>query len=137
MVSWARENAALNGLSQAPIRWIVDDAVKFLQRECKRSVRYDGILLDPPSFGRGSKGEVFKIERDLPEILLLCKRLFSDRPLFLFLSSHTPGFTPLVMHHLLEETIPGGIIEAEEMVIQSEEGFDLPCGSYARWTHGA
>jgi 23S rRNA (cytosine1962-C5)-methyltransferase len=133
MVSWARENAVLNRLDTAPIRWIVDDVLKFLRRELKREMRYDGIILDPPSFGRGNQGEVFKIERDLPEILELCKKLLSNSALFVFLSSHTPGFTPLVMHHLLTETLPAGRIEAQEMVIRAENSFELPCGSYAKW----
>ena len=133
MVAWARENAALNKLEGAPIRWIVDDVIKFLGREIKRNVRYDGIILDPPSFGRGSQGEVFKIERDLPIILEMCRALLSDAPLFVILSSHTPGFTPLVMHHLLAQSMPKGKIEQGEMVVHAETGFDLPSGNYAMW----
>jgi 23S rRNA (cytosine1962-C5)-methyltransferase len=134
MVSWARENAALNGLSGAPVRWIVDDVSKFLARELKRGQRYDGIILDPPSFGRGNQGEVFKIERDLGQLLLSCKRLLSDDPLFVLLSSHTPGMTPLVMQHLMTQMMDGmkGSVESGEMIIPS--AFSLPCGSYARWS---
>jgi 23S rRNA (cytosine1962-C5)-methyltransferase len=137
MVAWARENAALNGLTEAPIRWIVEDVVKFLRREIKRGTRYDGIILDPPSFGRGSQGEVFKIERDLKLILELCRDLFSARPLFLILSSHTPGFTPIVMRHILSQMMQGlkGKVEAGEMLLSGQDALDLPCGSYARWTH--
>ncbi len=133
IVSWARENAGLNGLGDAPIRWIIDDAVKFLKREIKRGVRYDGIVLDPPTFGRGNKGEIFKIESDLPEILDLCRELLSDHPLFLILSSHTPGYTPLVLHHLLFQATDGlkGKIESGEMVIPGS--LDLPSGTYAKW----
>jgi 23S rRNA (cytosine1962-C5)-methyltransferase len=134
MVQWARENAALNGLDQAPIRWIVDDVVKFLHREVKRGNRYDGIILDPPSFGRGNQGEVFKIERDIHEILRLCKAVLSDHPLFIIFTTHTPGMTPLVMQHLIRQMMgSSGKIEIGEMVIPSEKGCALPCGSYARW----
>lgn len=131
VVAWARENAALNGLEKAPIRWIVDDVIKFLKREQKRGVKYDGILLDPPTFGRGNQGEVFKIERDLFEILELCKTLLSSRPLFFVLSTHTPGYTPLVMQHLLSQLFLEGQVEAGELFIESK--WRLPSGSYARW----
>lgn len=134
MVAWARENAALNQLNSAPIRWIVDDVIKFLAREIKRGIRYDGIILDPPSFGRGKQGEIFKIERDLPVILDMCKTLLTNDPLFIILSSHTSGFSPLVMSHLLSQALPHGKIDHGEMVIKAEGGFDLPSGSYARWT---
>lgn len=130
-VAWARENAALSQLDKAPIRWIVDDVVKFLQREVRRKSRYDAIILDPPTFGRGNKGEVFKIENDLPKILELCFSLLSDAPLFLILSSHTPGYTPLVLHHLLVQASHKGGVEQGEMVIPGP--FDLPSGSFARW----
>jgi 23S rRNA (cytosine1962-C5)-methyltransferase len=133
VVSWARENVALNGLEKAPIRWIVDDVIKFLHREIRRGVKYDGIILDPPSFGRGSKGEVFKIERDLRVVLELCRKLLSEKPLFTILSSHTPGYTPLVMKHLIEQMTEGlkGTAESGEMVIPGP--LDLPSGTYARW----
>lgn len=135
MVAWARENAALNNLSQAPIRWIVDDAAKFLHREIKRGVRYEGIILDPPSFGRGSKGEVFKIERDVHELLSLCRQLLSAKPLFLIFTTHTPGMTPIVMGHLMAQQTRGlqGKIETGEMLLPSATGVDIPCGSFARW----
>lgn len=135
MVAWARENAAINNLSHAPVRWIVDDAMKFLRREMKRGKKYEGIILDPPSFGRGNRGELFKIETDLHEILFCCKELLSENPLFLILSSHTPGMTPLVMNHLMQETMRGrgGAIESGEMELKSAHSFSLPCGSYARW----
>jgi len=137
MVAWARENAALNGLTSAPIRWIIDDAAKFLKREIKRNVRYDGIILDPPSFGRGSRGEVFKIERDVHELLDLCCALLSEHPLFLFFTTHTPGMTPIVMHHLLQQKLPRGSLETGEMVLPSETGVSIPSGSFAKWApHG-
>ena len=137
MVSWARDNAALSGLQGAPIRWIVDDVLKFLSREKRRGVRYDGIILDPPSFGRGAQGEVFKIERDIHEILASCRELLSDKPLFVFLTTHTPGMTPLVMRYLLEQMMRGkqGNIASGEMIIPAQNGSDLPSGSYAAWTY--
>lgn len=128
-VAWARENAAINKLDK--IRWIVDDVIKFLRREVKRGNRYDGIILDPPTFGRGSQGEVFKIEKDLPVILELCFQLLSPKPLFLILSCHTPGYTPLVLHHLLRQAEEMGTIEMGEMVIPGP--LPLTSGSYARW----
>ena len=137
MVAWARENAQLNGLSGAPIRWIVDDVMKFLRREIKRGKKYDGIILDPPSFGRGNRGEVFKIERDLFEILNACRDLLSETPLFMILSSHTPGMTPVVMHNLMQQTMKGrgGQIISGEMELSAKGLFSLPCGSFARWQY--
>ncbi len=133
MVTWARENAELNKLQSAPIRWIVEDVLKFLQREQKRNVKYDGIILDPPSFGRGNKGEIFKIEKDIHPLLHACKSLLSNDPLFLVLTSHTPGFTPLAMDHLLSQCLHKGKVETGEMVISSAESFALPSGSFAKW----
>lgn len=139
MVAWARENAALNGLEKAPIRWIVDDVSKFLARELRRGVKYDAIILDPPSFGRGSRGEIFKIEDDLPIILRDCRALLSDYPLFILFSCHSPGFSPIVMDHLLHQTTKGlnGTIDTGEMLLKgSEKTLSLPSGVYARWHHG-
>jgi len=131
MVDWAKENSALNGLERAPIRWIVDDAIKFLKREVKRGRRYDGILLDPPTFGRGSRGEVFKIERDIQPLVALCRQLLSDKPRFLIFTCHTPGFTPIVLSHLLGQFFDASI-EAFEMTIESEEACSIPSGCVAR-----
>lgn len=133
MVQWAKENAKLNQVEDKPIRWIVDDAIKFLQREVRRGRTYDGILLDPPSFGRGAKGEVFKIERDLRKLLDLSIQLLSPTPLFVICSTHTTGITPLVLKHMLEEWILSPV-EAMEMVLPSERGKDLPSGVFARWS---
>jgi 23S rRNA (cytosine1962-C5)-methyltransferase len=132
-VAWARENSMLNGLDKAPIRWIVDDVIKFLKREVKRGRLYTGILLDPPTFGRGNKGEVFKIERDLADILELCFSLLSNEAPFLILSSHTPGYTPLVLKHLIQEAKAArkGTIEIGELTVPGP--FELPSGTYARW----
>lgn len=138
MVTWARENAALNQLTEAPIRWIVEDVGKFLQRELRRGRKYDAIILDPPSFGRGSQGEVFKIEEHLPDLLKNCRALLSDQPLFILFSCHTPGFTPIVMQHLLSQMMQGcrGKIDCGEMVLTGKnEVLAVPSGTYARWIH--
>lgn len=134
MVDWARENAKLNHLEKASIRWIVDDAIKFLNREKKRGSFYDGIILDPPTFGRGSKGEVFKIERDIMTLLQHCSELLSKTALFVIFSCHTPGFTPLGLRHLLGQTMPKGRIEVGEMALHSFGTISIPSGSFARWT---
>ena len=131
MVEWARENAKLNGLAASPIRWIVDDAHKFMQREIRRGRRYDAIVLDPPSFGRGAGGEMYKIERDLKETLALAKELLSDAPLFVLFSSHTPGLSPVVAENILSQLLPESRTEKGEMLL---EGKSLPCpsGIYCR-----
>jgi len=129
MVSWAKENAALNELEG--IRWIVDDAQKFLKREIRRGNRYDAIIMDPPSFGRGAKGEVFKIEKDLQDILESCKQLLSDKPLFFLISCHSPGFTPFVLKHLLAQMFNEGKIECGEMFLEGT--LPVPSGCFARW----
>lgn len=140
MVTWARENAALNNLEKAPIRWIVDDVAKFLAREQRRGRRYDGIILDPPSFGRGPNGEIFKIEEEIVPLLQQCRALLSDNPLFIALSCHTPGFTPLVLNHLMRQTMEGmqGKIQSGELVLMTtlKETFNLPSGCYAWWHNG-
>ncbi|HQL87746.1 MAG TPA: class I SAM-dependent methyltransferase [Lentisphaeria bacterium] len=135
MVDWARRNAEENGLGQAPIRWIVDDVRKFLLREVRRGRRYDGIVLDPPSFGRGANQELFKIDDNLLELLGLCWQVLTPTPVFVFLSCHTPGYTPLVLQHLISQIASGGSLEAGEMVIEAAPGaLPLPSGSYAAWT---
>lgn len=138
MVQWARENAALNHFETRPIRWIVDDAHKFLNREIRRGRHYDGVILDPPSFGRGQNGEMYKIEHDLPETLHLCRQLLSEQPLFILLSAHTPGYTPVVLHHVLSQAVAGlgGRIEVGEMELTGgTEALSTPSGVYARWEH--
>lgn len=136
MVTWARENAQLSHLESAPIRWIVEDVRKFLTRERKRGSLYEGIILDPPSFGRGSKGELFKIEEEIVGLLEDCRAILSEKPLFILFSCHTPGFSPLVMEHLLHQTMNGkGKIESGEMVLKGKENIlDVPSGTFARWT---
>ncbi len=136
MVQWARENAQLNGLADHPIRWIIDDVHKFMNREIKRGKAYDAIILDPPTFGRGNTGELYKIERDLPETLRLCRALLSDNPLFMLLSGHTPGYSPVVMNNVLSQGLRGlkGRFETGEMVLSGKPtAFQLPSGTYVRW----
>jgi 23S rRNA (cytosine1962-C5)-methyltransferase len=134
MVDWARENAALNELGEAPIRWIVDDVMKFLKREARRESKYEGIILDPPTFGRGSKGEVFKIESELQPLLEACRDVLADRRHFLILSCHTPGFTPLVLGQVLQQLFKGQV-ETGELMIEAEKAFSIPSGCYAIHTH--
>lgn len=141
MVTWARENAALNNLTNAPVRWIVEDVMKFLARELKRGKKYDAIILDPPSFGRGSQGEIFKIEEQIRDLLKSCRALLSDTPEFILFSCHTPGFTPVVMSHLLTQMMKGipGEIDRGEMLLLDAQGeevvFPVPSGTYARWQY--
>jgi 23S rRNA (cytosine1962-C5)-methyltransferase len=135
MVQWARENAKLNGLESHPIRWIVDDVNKFLQREIRRGTRYDGILLDPPSFGRGKGGELYKIESALLDTLKLVKGVLSEKPCFVYLTSHTPGFTPIVLNNLLQQLLPKGKLECGEMLLTGDpEACPVPSGTWSRWT---
>jgi 23S rRNA (cytosine1962-C5)-methyltransferase len=137
MVEWARGNARLNGLGDAPIRWIVDDVIKFLRREARRGSRYDAVLLDPPSFGRGRKGELYKIEENLLTTLDLVHQVLSEDPCFVLLTSHTPGFSPIVLSNLLRQYHAGGTIECGEMMLTgAEDVLDLPNGNWARWING-
>jgi len=115
----------------------VEDVSKFLTREVRRGNRYDALVLDPPSFGRGSKGEVWKLERDLPALLDLCSQVLSHEPLFVLLSAHTPGVTPLVLEHLLADMLGnrGGLLTSMEMVMPQRDGTRvLPSGALARWS---
>ncbi len=137
MVDWARENAALNGLREAPIRWIAEDVHKFLGREIRRGRHYDAVILDPPSFGRGAKGEIYKIERDLAKTLALCRDLLSPTPLFILLSAHTPGVTPVVLENLLLDALHSlsPALHSGEMLLTGADGVrPVPSGCYARAT---
>jgi len=135
VVDWARKNAKTCDLDERPIRWIVDDALKFVQREERRNTRYQGIILDPPSFGRGPKGEVFKIEQDLVPLLEACKALLANDALFVLYSCHTPGFTPLTLENQLASLVVGnkGRMESGEMTVAEPGKRRLPSGTYARW----
>lgn len=135
MVQWARENAHLNALDDAPIRWITDDVRRFLKREIRRGRRYDAIILDPPSFGRGRRGEVFKIGRDLPPLLHMLGELLSNSPRFVLLTCHTPGFTASVLENLLIQSIgPGSFGSGEMMLRGASNVLPLPQGTWASWT---
>jgi len=136
-VSRARENLALAGLVDRPVRWIVDDARKFCAREKRRHVKYDAVVLDPPSFGRGSRGGTWKIERDLAGFLELVSDILSDVAFLVLLSCHSPGFTPLLLESLLigfKETRGGGIVSGELSLPGGALQRNLPAGSYAAWT---
>ncbi len=136
MVAWAKENAAASGLKDAPIRWLVDDCVKFVQREIRRGSRYDAVIMDPPSYGRGPKGEIWKIEDSLHPFLRLCVKLLSDRPLFFLINSYTTGLAPAVLTYLLGTELRdyGGHVESEEIGLPvTESGLALPCGASGRW----
>lgn len=138
MVQWARDNAKLNGLENHPIRWIVDDVIKFLQREERRGNHYDGIILDPPTYGKGSRGEVFKFEKELNHLLHLCRSVLSKDPAFILLSCHTPNVTPTILTNILTQLMEpfGGATEGGEMLLKGKEGIlPLPSGVFARWTN--
>ena len=120
MVQWARDNAALNGLQDHPIRWITDDVHKFLHREIRRERRYEAVIFDPPTFGRGANGETYKIERDLKETIGLVKGVLSDRPLFVLFSSHTPGLSCVVAENIMSQAFPSARrVESGEMLLEA------------------
>ena len=136
VVNWARRTAELSGLDGRPIRWIVDDALKFARREARRGRRYDLVVLDPPTFGRGPQGTVWKIEEQLPELLDACVELLADGPAAMLLSAHTPGVTAAVLRNLLRGCVMrrGGKLTSGEMVQRVQEGgVVLPAGYYCRW----
>ncbi len=136
MVSWAKENAAASGLADAPIRWLVDDCIKFVEREIRRGSRYDGIIMDPPSYGRGPKGEIWKIEDSIHPFIQLCAQLLSDRPLFFLVNSYTTGLAPAVLTYMIATELKqyGGHIESQEIGLPvTQSGLILPCGASGRW----
>lgn len=137
MVTWAKENAAASGLSEAPIRWIVDDCVKFVEREIRRGNHYDGIIMDPPSYGRGPKGEIWKIEEKIHPFIALCQQLLSDKPLFFLVNSYTTGLAPAVLTYMISTEVVahhGGTIVSDEVGLPvSSNGLILPCGAAGRW----
>lgn len=138
MVNWAKENIEVSGLKNRTVRFIVDDVVKFVEREIRRGNKYDAIIMDPPSYGRGPKGEVWKIEEKLFEFVNLCMQVLSDKPLFFLINSYTTGFSPIVLENVLQTTVgqkaKGGKIYAGELGIPaSRDGKILPCGIFGRW----
>ncbi len=138
MVSWAKENAASSGLSEAPIRWLVDDCVKFIEREIRRGNTYDGIIMDPPSYGRGPKGEIWKIEESVYPFIELASKVLSKDPLFFLINSYTTGLQPAVLSYMLSTVLTprfGGVVEAAEIGLPvSSNGLVLPCGASGRWS---
>ena len=138
MVAWAKENAASSGLSDAPIRSIVDDCQKFVEREIRRGNHYDAIIMDPPSYGRGPKGEIWKIEDAIHPLVSLCSQLLSDKPLFFLINSYTTGFAASVLTYLLGLEVVskfGGHVVSDEIGLPvTQSGLVLPCGSSGRWT---
>lgn len=137
MVNWAKENAASSGLENAPIRWLVDDCVKFVEREIRRGNTYDAIIMDPPSYGRGPKGEIWKIEEQIYSFIQLCMNILSKKPLFFLVNSYTTGLQPAVLTYMLSrELLPrfGGTVESDEIGLPiSSDGLVLPCGASGRW----
>lgn len=137
MVTWAKENAAASGLADAPIRYLVDDCVKFVEREIRRGNVYDAIIMDPPSYGRGPKGEVWKLEEKVFPLIQLCARILSKDPLFYLVNSYTTGLQPAVLAYMLGLAVRtefGGFVEADEIGLPvRREGFVLPCGAAGRW----
>ena len=137
MVKWARENQALSGLENAPIRWIVDDCRKFVEREIRRGSRYDAVIMDPPSYGRGPDGEVWKLEDCVYDLVSLCTGVLSETPLFFAVNSYTTGLSPSVMEYILGVTVArahGGRVHASEIGLPvRESGYILPCGATAIW----
>ena len=137
MVGWAKENAQASGLSDAPIRWLVDDCVKFVEREIRRGNKYDGIIMDPPSYGRGPKGEIWKIEESIWPFLQLTAQILSKDALFFLVNSYTTGLQPAVLSYMLNTAVTkpyGGHVEADEIGLPvTESGLVLPCGASGRW----
>ncbi len=137
MVTWAKENAKSSGLEDRPIRWLVDDCGKFVEREIRRGNHYDGIIMDPPSYGRGPKGEIWKIEDAVYPLVQNCAKLLSDNPLFFLINSYTTGLAPAVLTYMLGLEVEkkfGGKVSSDEIGLPvSSTGLVLPCGASGRW----
>lgn len=142
MVAWAKENVASSRLQERPVRYIVDDAVKFVQREIRRGNKYDAIIMDPPSYGRGTNGEVWKFEENLPMLIEICMQVLSDNPLFFLINSYTTGTSSMVLENLLKMNMrkkygkraDDGIFENGEVGLpMTDSDFILPCGIYSKW----
>ncbi|SDA44891.1 23S rRNA (cytosine1962-C5)-methyltransferase [Lachnospiraceae bacterium G11] len=138
MVMWAKENAVESGLSDAPIRWLVDDCQKFVEREIRRGNKYDGIIMDPPSYGRGPKGEIWKIEDNVYPFIELASKLLSKDSCFFLINSYTTGLQPAVLTYMLSKVLVpqfGGKVESSEIGLPvTETGLVLPCGASGRWS---
>lgn len=137
MVAWAKENAASSGLADAPVRWLVDDCVKFVEREIRRGNTYDGIIMDPPSYGRGPKGEIWKIDESIYPFIELTAKLLTRDSLFLLVNSYTTGLQPAVLTYLLHTAVVkklgGQVISSEIGLPVTASGLVLPCGASGRW----
>ncbi|MGN0427805.1 MAG: class I SAM-dependent methyltransferase [Agathobacter sp.] len=136
MVAWAKENAISSGLADAPIRWLVDDCVKFVEREIRRGNHYDAIIMDPPSYGRGPKGEIWKIEEAVYPLIQLCEQILTEEPLFFLINSYTTGLQPAVLTYMLSTTLKkykGTVISSEIGLPVSSNGLVLPCGASGRF----
>lgn len=138
MVAWAKENAVASGLKDAPIRWLVDDCVKFVEREIRRGNQYDAIIMDPPSYGRGPKGEIWKIEESIYPFIELTTQILTDKPLFYLVNSYTTGLQPAVLTYMIQTALVpkfGGYVESSEIGLPvSSNRLVLPCGASGRWT---
>ena len=137
MVAWAKENAVSSGLEDRPIRWLVDDCRKFVEREIRRGNTYDAIIMDPPSYGRGPKGEIWKLEESLYDFVLLCEKVLSSDPLFVVINSYTTGLAPSVLTYILSTALkdrPGSASADEVGLPVRSTGLVLPCGACGRWT---
>lgn len=136
MVTWAKENAISSGLKDAPIRWLVDDCVKFVEREIRRGNHYDAIIMDPPSYGRGPKGEIWKIEESVYPLIQLCNQILTDNPLFFLINSYTTGLQPAVLSYMISTVLgtANGTVTASEIGLPvSSNGLVLPCGASGRY----
>jgi 23S rRNA (cytosine1962-C5)-methyltransferase len=137
MVLWAKENAQSSGIADKPVRWLVDDCIKFVEREIRRGNHYDGIIMDPPSYGRGPNGEIWKLEDNLYSLIELCSKVLSDKPVFFILNSYSTGLSAGVMEYMLGAILKpkfGGKVSSDEIGLRaSDNGLVLPCGSTAIW----
>ena len=137
IVAWAKENIKASGLEDRPVRYIVDDVMKFVNREIRRQNQYDAIIMDPPSYGRGTNGEVWKFEENLPELVELCSKLLSEKPLFFLINSYTTGISSMVLQNILQLSIPkkyhGTVTCGELGLPMANSSIVLPCGIYGRW----
>ena len=137
-IGWARENAGLSGLADKPVRWLCEDARRYIQREVRRGSRYEGIILDPPKYGRGPDGEVWRLHEDLPELVRLCAELLSDKAQFLLLNAYAARISGLSLAHMLRETLPGrgGVIDWGELALAEDgkDGREIGLSFFARWS---
>ena len=135
MVTWAKENIISSGLEKNPVRYIIDDVVKFVNREIRRENKYDAIIMDPPSYGRGTNGEVWKFEENIADLVELCTRVLSDKPLFFLINSYTTGISSTVLENILKLNIKakGKVSSGELGLPMSDSNLILPCGIYGRW----